>query len=516
MGARLNASRHRGAGRVPAGPPAVAAPARTWTAPLVALLCAGITVWTFSHARDYGFAQDDWTALARAKGLAPAAPPLWRWLSQGALWRLIAGPLAGSAAAAHALQVGSLAACSALLAALLTSHVGVLGALVAGAWFAAHFSLFHSGYWLSASGDTWAALFSLLAVVAVRRGGPVRWLAAPALVLAVGAKESAVALPIALAAATVCREAPLERLRALARDRLAWLLALTGAAWVIVVRAPAAGAALGGAAYAFSWKAVWPNLLTYGAWAANCWWPTLNDISDAVSPRQFGWGAGLLALGVASALLPATRKRGAAAAFLAFLALLLPVLALSSHTYHYYLTLPLTALAWWIAILVETALSRAPRLAAWATAVALALTVAGNGHAIVRHVELLPWRDQGQRSEAIMDRALIAERALTDLRVYGLPPGARLRFWSPQSRAIAARKGAEPGHESYDEHNFRAALAEGDAIRVELPNVSEVKFVGEFTPGGTDEYWAVYRPEGRLRVLRADTLAAVLAAGPPR
>ncbi|MBK7367375.1 MAG: hypothetical protein IPJ04_05525 [Candidatus Eisenbacteria bacterium] len=303
-----------------------------------------------------------------------------------------------------------------------------------------------------------------------------RWLAAPALVLALGAKESAVALPVALAAASVCRDAPLERLRALARDRLTWVLALIGAAWVIV-RAPAAGAALGGAAYAFSWKAVWPNLLTYGAWAANCWWPTLNDISDAVSPRQFGWGIGLLALGVTSSLLPVTRTRGAASAFVAFLALLLPVLALSSHTYHYYLTLPLAALAWWIAVLVDVALSRAPRVPAWVAAVGLVLTIAGNGQAIVRHVERLPWRDQGQRSEAIMDRALIAERA---------PPIARLAA----GRAVALVAPQPPSPRRRARNRARTTSTTSAASTFSTPNGSEVptpadgRVLGGLSPRG--------------------------------
>ncbi|MFN8589487.1 MAG: hypothetical protein U0704_16975 [Candidatus Eisenbacteria bacterium] len=475
-----------------------------------------MTAWTFAHARDYGFAQDDWTALARVRGLAPAPPPLWRWLSQQACWRLVAGPLGADARTAHTLAVAALAACSALLGGLLARRVRPAAALVGGAYFAAHFALFHEGYWLSASGDTFALLCSLLAAAACAAGGAARWAALPAFALALGAKESAIALPLALGVAACAVDDSRARFAALVRDPLAWALAALAVAWALVVRVPAAGGALGGEAYAFSPRAIGPNLQTYAAWAANCWWPTLRDIGDAVAPKQFAWGLGLLGAGLASAVVPATRARGAAAAFAAFVLLLAPVLPLASHTYHYYLALPLAALAWWVAVLLDTALAAAPAALAWTAGGALAAAIAWNGHAIARNVERLPWRDNGQRSEAIMDRALIAERALADLRAHGLAPDATVVFWSPQSQAIAAQEGKDPAQESYDEHNFRAALAEGLAARVALPNVREVRFARAFAPASATEWWAIYRPEGRLRVMRADTLAAVLAAGPPR
>jgi hypothetical protein len=118
------------------------------------------------------------------------------------------------------------------------------------------------------------------------------------------------------------------------------------------------------------------------------------------------------------------------------------------------------------------------------------------------------------RADRTVDRSLVAANALRDLRAAGLPPHARLIFWSPQSQAIHRDRGGDPAFESYGEANMRAALLDGLAVRVMLPGVDSVRFVRRFDPADTSWRWCVYRPDGALRVARVDELARVLAGAP--
>jgi hypothetical protein len=271
---------------------------------------------------------------------------------------------------------------------------------------------------------------------------------------------------------------------------------------------------VGGEAYALAPSAIGANLLTYAGWTANRWLATVTGFGDAVDPAVAAWGWGLLALGVLGAALPASRRAGAAAAAVAFVLMLAPVLPLARHTYHYYLVPALPAAALLVAALSAPLLSRLPRAAAAALALAVALGATLDGAALVRKVETMPFRVEGLRADPTVDRARIAANAIAGVRRAALPPGTVLRFWSPQVLNMALAEGVPAAAEGYYERNVRAALLDGLAVRVSVPAVDSVVFVRTFSPREPDERWAVYRHDGVLEVLTAAQVASFLSGAP--
>jgi hypothetical protein len=482
-------------------------------AAFAALASAAIGAWTFRGALRYGFSQDDWVGLARAAGLAARLPPGWRWLSHQLFWDTVAGPLGASAAAAHAWVLAAHALSSALLALLLARRLGGPAALVGGAFFAAHFVQFTACFWLSANGDVLATLLALSATGLFFVQGRVRWASAPLFVLALLAKESVLGLPLGLAALGAL--APFRgRLHAPWRDPVAWTLVAISLAWIVVLRPGGEGAALGDAAYALDPRAAFPNLLAYAGWTLDAWLPTVRDVGDRVSPAEFGWAFALLGVWIGACAVRPLRERGVAAGLAVFVAMLLPVLPLAAHTYHYYLVAALPAASLLGAALAGALFERLPRAAAWTAAAAVAALLAANGGALADRMERAPFKTEGLRADPIVDRARIAANAIADLREAGLPPRTALRLWSPQAQAMAAREGVPADREGYYETNVRNALAGGLAVRVAIPQVDTAAFVRAFDPADSLAWWAVYRYDGRLRVLRAGELAQLLASGP--
>ena len=481
---------------------------------IAALLAAALGIGVFHRATHYGFSQDDWAGLARATGLATRLPLGWRWLSHQAFWDLADGPLAGNAALAHAIVLVAHALAVLLLVVLLARRLGPPAALIGGTFFATHFAQFTANFWLSANGDVFATLLAIATTLAYLRPDFTRWLAVPLFAFALLAKESALGLPIALAA--IAMLIPHDSPRgAWWRDRLLGTLAVMSLAWVALLRPGSSNAALGDAAYAIDPRAMLPNLLTYAAWTLNAWFPTVRDVSDRVAPEQYGWAFGLLALWLAACCVPALRRRGVLAALGAYVALLLPVLVLGAHTYHYYLVIALPAAAALIAALADFGFTRTPHVAAWGVAITIAALLAWNGGLLSDRIEHTPFKAPGLRADAIVDRALIAANAVGDLRAADLPAHANLAIWSPQSQAMAANEGVPAHREGYYESNLRAALLDGLAIRVALPQVSQARFVRAFDPADSLAWWAVLRYDGHLRAMPPGELARVLARAEP-
>lgn len=479
-----------------------------------ALVAALASLWVFRGALGYGFSQDDFLGLARTADLAPRLPFGWRWLSHQAWWDLVAGPLAGEARAAHLVSLVLMATIPAVTSLMLARRVGVPAALVGGAFVATHPAAFTAVYWAAANGDLVATLlalgaFACLASSRARAGAPIVF------ALALLAKESVVAFPLAWLVARCAWSQGLGHSPLPWRDRVWWacvgvsVMTVAGIAW-------GGRTGVGGEAYALSPGALGGNLLTYAGWAANRWLATVTGFGDAVDPAVFGWGVALLVLGVAGAVLPAWRRAGVPAAAATLVVLLAPVLPLANHTYHYYLVAALPALGWLVAGLVEPLLARAPRAVATALAVAVAIGFTLDGAELVRKVETMPFRYPELRADPTVDRARIAANALGDLQAASLPAGTVLRLWSPQAQGMTEREGTAPATEGYYERNVRAALLDGLAIRVRVPAVDSVAFVRAFAPVHPDERWAVYRYDGHLRVLTAGELDRVIASGPLR
>jgi hypothetical protein len=484
------------------------------TSCLMAVISAAIAAWTFRGALGYGFSQDDFLGLARATGHAARLPLGWRWLSHQLWWDVIASGFGSRATAAHALSLAAHALVAAVLAWLLARRLPVPAALAGAAFVASHPSAYTAVYWASANGDLLAALFAL-ATLGCAFSPRARWLAVPCFALALLAKESVILLPIAWAAIALWGAGSRVSVRELSRDRVWWACVALA---VLAVAASQLGphpASLGGEAYALSLRAIPDNVLSYDGWAVNRWLASTAAFKDGVDSGVFGWGVALNVIWIAGCFVPALRGAGWIAAGVAWCAMLAPVLPLANHTYHYYLYAGLPAAGLMIAALVALASARLPRAAAWALAVAFSAFCAIDGHALVSKIEQAPFIVAGLRSDAIVDRARIAMIAIDDLRAAHLPAGTRLEMWSPQSQAMAAADGVPAGKESYFETNVRAALLDGLALRVTVPNVDSVTFARSFDASDSLARWAVYRYDGHLRAFRARELARVLAAGPP-
>ena len=486
-----------------------------WLGPaLVALGAAAIAAWTFRGALGFGFSQDDFLGLARATGLEARLPLGWRWLSHQLWWDVIAKGLGSGPLAAHLMSLSLHALVGASLAWLLARRLPAPAALAGAAFVASHPSAYAAVYWASANGDLLASLLSLV-VLAFAFSQRMRWLAVPCFGLALLAKESALPLPLAWAAVALLGPAPRSSVRALARDRVWWACVLLAVAAVSATALGGRGPALGGEAYALSWGAVPGNVMTYDGWVVNRWLATVGAFMDGVEPGVFGWGLALNVAWLAGAFVPALRSAGWLAAGLAWSAMLLPVIALANHTYHYYLYAGLPAAGLMVAALLAAASSRLPRTVAWALAVAFAVFCAVDGHALVTKIEQAPFVASGLRSDAIVDRARIAANTIEDLRAARLPEHTRLRMWSPQSQSMSTAAGVPASREGYYEANVRAALLDGLALRVMVPSVDSVTFVRAFDPSDSLAWWAVYRYDGKLRALRAPELGRLLATGPP-
>lgn len=480
-----------------------------------------ITIVVWRGALSYYFSQDDFGGLARARGLAPRLVDPVRWLSHQAYWDVMRPFGVASAWAYHAISIAAHAACAVVLHALLRRRFAAPAALIAAAFFATHPMLFTAVHWASAVGDPFAVLFALLAIgfaLAKRRRG---W-ALPCFGVSLLFKESCLLLPLVVYA---------HRRWGTVADRKAahgdgtsrrpdfvlaglWLIAVVAAGHLAFVsygadvrRALAAG---GGSSSPYALGdlgAALANALTYIGWTANPWFPTVRSFDDAVDRAVWPWAWGLLAAWGAGLCSRRLRERGWIASGITYAALLMPVLPLRNHTYHYYLDAALIGIAWGMAGAGEALLTRRrvrEHAGTWAAAGALALMFVINASALVNKIETMPFFHPELRADPTIDRARIAWNAYSSLRSTPAPAGSSLVFWAPPSTsaATASMTVSPASADRYYERNVRAALLDGLAIRVLFPEVRDVTFA---PPGparrGESTRVALFSPGGRLQIL---------------
>lgn len=497
-------------------------PALGFAAPLLAA-DAGLLV---SHrALAYFFSQDDFLGLARAAGLAPRLTGVWRYLSHQAFFDLMR-PLAGlDPVPYHAVSLATHAACVALLAAFLGRVVSRPAALVGAVFFAVHPSLFGAVYWISTIGDSLALLCALGALLLALRGDRRRWASLPLFGLSLLAKESTLLLPAVVALVARSRGGRDAPARTATRGVVLGLAAIA----IVHLVAFAAGDAFGvrgglpgEAPYAIGLGThIGANALSYLGWTANFLLPTVRGFTDAVDAPVFPWAMGLLVLWFAGLTSRGLRAHGWAAGGAAFVLFLLPVLPLRHHTYHYYLYSPLAGAAWCAAAAAEQALSRIRgRRAAWAIAGTCAALLALNGWLLVRKIESAPFVLPELRADPVVDRARIARNVHESLAALPQPPGDTLLFWSPIASSLGPHGeplAAPAPRETYWERNVRGALLDGLAVRVMFPRVAAVRFVREYRHAPASSRYAVYRPDGRVRVATSaevDSILRSMTAGP--
>jgi hypothetical protein len=484
---------------------------------VISLAAAIAGVIVFRGALGYFFSQDDFLGLARAGGLAPRLAGPWRYLSHQAIFDLLR-PLAGlDATVYHLVSLASHTACVVLLAAFLMRQTSGPAAFLGAVYFAVHPALFSVVYWFSAIGDSLALLFALVALMLALRSDRLRWIALPAFALSLAAKESTLLLPVVVALAGrfdpatsgASRRGSIGVTLGLAGIALAY-----GATFVAGNAFSMRGELSATAPYAFGAGAhIGANALTYLGWAVASLYPVVRGFDEAVDPTVYPWAIGTLVLWLAGLASRRLRRSGWVIGGAIWLGFLVPVLGLKNHTYHYYLYAPLAGVTWCVAAAVDRLGPRGRP--GWLIAGAVAVLFTLNGALLVRRIETMPFVLPGLRSEPVVDRAVIARNVYEGLTAARLPDGVSLLFWSPTAASLGPRGEGLAGpapRPTYWEHNVRAALLEGLAVRVMFPNVAEVRFVREFAPGPANEWYAAYLPDGRVRVAPSAEVDSILRA----
>ena len=480
--------------------------------PLLLILAAGVIV--FAGALPYFFAQDDFAALARASGISPRLTGPWRYLS-GQLYFDVMWRLAGLQAWAYHLislvaHLGSALLLHHLMARRLSRPASLLGAVL----FVTHPALYTTLYSVSGIGEVLSLLFALAALRLAVVPNAWRWSAIPVFALSLLSKESTLLFPLAMVLGFGVL--PRERGRA---GGMGWILLAVAAAYAAYL----ASADLfrvreglsGSAAYALGDGAdMGRNLLTYLGWTLNAFLPTVQGFGDAVDPAVFPWGIALAIVWLVGLLSPTLRSRGWGVAGITYLLLLLPVLPLRNHTYHYYLYAPLAAAAWALAGAFDgLAVTRLGWRSGMATAGALAALLTLNGALLVRKVEHMPFMAEEMRADPTVDRARIARNLYRSLQSASLPRGTRLQFWSP-ALAVARSDPSRHAAEAYWASNVQSALFDGLGVRVMFPQVTEATFVEVPAPNRADRI-AAYRRDGMVRVTTAGEIDSLLRLYPP-
>ena len=304
------------------------------------------TLLAYHRGLHFSFALDDYTYLFRAAGIDAAPFELRRWLTVRVFYELGLRLFGVDSTLRWHLLTWTLHVANAVWVFLLGRRLGVtrLAAWLAGGLFAASPVDFTVLYWVAGVQEIASACFVLAATWVALRADRARWLAVPLFALAMLCKESVLAFPLALAGLLGRRGL-----------RLAGAMLATG-----VVLFLASGLqhrmfdTRGTSPYATSsGMSLLVNLATLVTWFAAPWHPYPDRIASP-NPALVPWAFGIVGFGAAALLV--NRRRGARAVGLAalwFVALLLPVLPLRTHSYAYYLYLPQIGFLLLVAVAVE-------------------------------------------------------------------------------------------------------------------------------------------------------------------
>ena len=473
-------------------------PAPKWLAPAVVY---GVPVlaalWMHRGALGAYFTTDDLILFERARGLAPFPATAWRWLSGQAYFRLL-WPVFGIEPLGwhvvgwllHGLATGLVVAWARRLGANRTT------AALAGLLFGTAARARTVVWQVTGVGESLAAVFTLLALVALasgtagRRRGASAWHAAALL-----SKESVALAPLADLAGAASGTGLREWLRR------AWLpLALSAAMWAYVLLARGSTGSLGGDAYAFGLgRHILEHLFTYTLWSAD---PVhLAGMID--NPPPLAWAAVAIAV-LAGLVLFAhhSRSRAARAGLVLWAVTLLPVLPLVHAVYEHYLYLPRAGFALVLATLVAGHEGRARRWA-WAGAGFLAAVHALTAILFLGAMKNARIPELGLPRDSFLRRMEIIRNASRSVRGRLGPGPLRIVVYTPPGAAklFDARTGKEAGSgEGYEfkQNLVEATLDEGRGLRALEPAIADVRFTEQ--PGAPDSGWvlATNIGDGRL------------------
>jgi Flp pilus assembly protein TadD len=471
--------------------PAAAAVARThawWLLPVAAALVAWCRVpWT-------GFAQDDFRWLLRASEHAPIGLGTPRVLSLGVWFRAGLAAFGANPVAFHVAQLAMHAATALLLYRVLGRRMSAGRAAVGAVLFLTSPALFDALHWTSAITDVMCGLGLAIAAWLVIEHGrdrgsePLAWLAVVAHALAMLAKETAVGAAPALALIHGrCGDRT-------ARARIAVTLAIAA---LVATRAAGAWQTGTGEPYALAPAAALLNLPGYVA-AAALGGLAASSPSDLLWARQIGViaaGAALLLLWIGALIV--RRSPGAWPGFIWFIGVLAPVLFLERQFHFFYLYAALPGLVLSVSLLAAGAARAEQR---W---VAVALAVFQIAAIEARSTARLP--SAPLPTDFVLRRALIAGNALADLAPHRDALRARVVMLGqqPVEEASQGRSTADTTAYRRDpwwDENVKAALADGEALRLMQSSVREVAFERWLEPADSSATILAYRIDGHLAV----------------
>ena len=482
MSTRDGALSRRGARNAPAEPNARA---DRWIPLLLCLLAIAAWARIFS----VWFAQDDFRWLERAGNPLAAAP---RVLSMSLYFRAMRSMFGLHPAPYHAAQLILHLAAGWLLWSILSKRAPAWTAALAAAWFLTAPALFDSLHWISDVADSLAAALLLLAAWLLaeapdraRRG----WVSLLVYALALASKEIAVGAAPVLAILQWRQAGGARVLRVLL------VLALAAAAAI-----PAAGAWQTGTGEPYAMRPLAalvnvPAFLTGAVLGFSAW----SQFSDLAWSHQL-WVRIVGGVLLAAWLLALLRRRSALAwlGCLWFWGLLAPVAMLEKHFYLYYLDCALPGLAVSLAALTPAS----PEARRWIVGVGCVLLLLQLAAIQARHSARLA--SVPLPTDFVLRRSLIARNAASDLKrdESRLLPRMVLLGQQPVSASAGGTRAPQPGYrpDPWLDENVRAALSEGEAVRLLFPQVREATFQSWLLPGDTASAVAAYQPDGHLEV----------------
>jgi hypothetical protein len=484
---------------------------------LLDALCLGAivaaTVLVYRGATRYFFVQDDFTSLWIAR---EAPKTFWRILSSFVYFRA-ASSLFGLNPVAFHVAAFLFHVLNGFLVFLVARafSVGRTTSLVASILFAVHPSLYVPLYAISSIGEILSCLFVLLgALYLLRVKRPEGLAGIPVVCLLFGAsllsKETTIAFPLLAALIFITRGVKMKKAAPV-------LVALVAVAVVYGTMFYSAdifgikeafssvlgtkGASTQGGAYATT---LGPELITslqtYFKWAFNvfdAWKDVQFNILDKHALVWLLAGLGFFLLLIARR---GSHRAKSAYCISWFLLMLLPVIPLTSHPYHYYLYVPLAGFCPALSVLLARWFKRS-RGEALASVCIIVFFVA-NSTFLMSRIERATVADSTRRKEPVFDRAIVARNLISDLRELQIPGGTKLLLISPLGEIREGRITENPflvRGGSYWDNNVRSAVAEGLGIRLFFSQVDTVAFANEATQEFKDFLAIGYLWDGHLR-----------------
>lgn len=442
------------------------------------------------------FAQDDATFLSRAAGLEPTPWSFARPLSEAITWRALHAAFGLHPLPYHVFLLALHLAATALVWWIGRALLRGPGAATAAATlFGASSIAFTPLHWTSGLVElesTTLALASFALWLGARRTSSRVWLAGAALAALAGvlAKESVLLLPLVLLVAERFVPPPASDGP---RARTVWPVAAAVLLWAAAFVATIHRVTyLNTGAYTMTAdpRFLATNLATYLEWVLRVDVPIRDIVASADSEA---WAsAAVMALVLATAVWLERRapRRPAWVGLAWFVALLLPVVPLSQHTYLYYLYAPWAGLCWLLAALGQRLQVAGGRFVA---RLALVLVIGF----VVLEARQVREREHAMSGDLAADRTVreshLLRNAMRSLDASGaarLPAGTDVAFVTPAQRRISMLSPNGAGvHHFYVP--LEAALRGGETLRLFHPNLRELGFADSLPPAW--EHAEVYR-----------------------